>query len=500
MKIEQRYLSWLAVIFSVFALAAYSLYIQPWMLDDAFISFRYAENLAAGNGLVYNVGERVEGYTCFLWIILLAVGKWAGADIVAFSKVLGIIFAVGSLILLANAHRFIKEIDYKVSAIAVFMLGSTGVFLPWAVSGMEVMLFTFLILLANLYYIYIIDTGEIEKFSLLGLLCGLTTLARPEGLIVFAAIIVHYLFYKGKGRPAIYFIGFFLAVFLPYFVWRYSYYGFLLPNTFYAKVGLTHNQIIRGLKYIFRFLVPALMILLPLIDPPSLFGWFRKYRGLYILPILIGGFTSYIIAVGGDSMPALRFFTPVIPIICLMSSMSLISMRNTAATIFIVCCVILYNFAVLGTYYYITRQIEIDQVVEHGREVGLWMRDNVSSDAVLATNTAGSIPFYSKLTIIDMLGLNDLHIAHRHIPKMGSGPPGHEKSDGAYVLSRRPDYIQFATSRGSIKPVFPGDFELYEIPEFSDDYAPTVNILPSGAKLYLYKKRDDISYRSNQSP
>ena len=47
--------------------------------DDVFISLRYAENLAAGRGLVFNPGERVEGYSNFAWTVLLAVPAWLGA-------------------------------------------------------------------------------------------------------------------------------------------------------------------------------------------------------------------------------------------------------------------------------------------------------------------------------------------------------------------------------------------------------------------------------------
>src|SRR4051794_37248022 len=47
--------------------------VRAFTIDDAYISFRYAENLASGHGLVYNLGERVEGYTNFLWVVLLAL-------------------------------------------------------------------------------------------------------------------------------------------------------------------------------------------------------------------------------------------------------------------------------------------------------------------------------------------------------------------------------------------------------------------------------------------
>jgi len=87
-----------------------------------------------------------------------------------------------------------------------------------------------------------------------------------------------------------------------------------------------------------------------------------------------------------------------------------------------------------------------------------------------------------------MLGMNDKHIAHRKIPWLGKGWAGHEKGDGVYVLSRRPDYIQFGSSLGSEYPVFLSDKEIYESPTFHKLYSLQVYRLNSGDNLYFYEK------------
>src|SRR5579863_3651258 len=61
---------------------------SPFTIDDAYISFRYAKNLARGMGLVYNAGEHIEGYTNFFWTVLLACGVKLGLDPVVLAKVL----------------------------------------------------------------------------------------------------------------------------------------------------------------------------------------------------------------------------------------------------------------------------------------------------------------------------------------------------------------------------------------------------------------------------
>src|SRR5512145_2670860 len=70
--------------------------------DDAFISFRYARSWAEGNGLVFNVGERVEGYTNFLWRLLIGILMRSGAEPLLSSRVMGFLASVGTLVLAAR--------------------------------------------------------------------------------------------------------------------------------------------------------------------------------------------------------------------------------------------------------------------------------------------------------------------------------------------------------------------------------------------------------------
>ncbi|MEE9555199.1 MAG: hypothetical protein V3W18_13000 [candidate division Zixibacteria bacterium] len=495
MRIENIRYVWLAIGLATIVLIAFSVMIHPWMLDDALISFRYAENIAAGNGAVFNVGEKVEGYTTFLWVILLAAGKWIGFDTVIFSKIMGLIFALGCLVLVGNSHKFIGAIDYKISIAAVLFLGTSGVFLPWGVSGMEVTLFTLLVLSGVLYYLRIGDSGNARGYIFLGFLCGLTALTRPEGLLIFGLISIDILLAKNKRIYFLYLILAFGALYLPYYIWRYDYYGYLFPNTFYAKVGWSIDQLIRGFRYLIIFAIPSMAILLPLIDPLAISLLFKNYSRLYILPLIAGVYTIYIILVGGDPMPASRFFAPIMPIICILSAMSVMLISGIRRAVFIVTVVVVYNFVLLD-FSSIKPHIESDKAAECGKEVAIWLRGNASPNTLIATNTAGSIPYYSKFRAIDMLGLNDIHIAHRKIPDMGSGWAGHEKGDGEYVLSLRPDLIQFGGCYGAKIPVFPSDIEIYAIPQFHEDYGLKEITMPSGHILRIFDSRNNPALSS----
>ena len=101
----------LFVAFSTLAIAvatAYSLSLR-WVNDDAFISFRYAKNLAQGMGLVYNAGERVEGYTNFLWTTLISFGIKFGLDPVRFSMVVGISCSLMALLLFVRLGWILQQ-------------------------------------------------------------------------------------------------------------------------------------------------------------------------------------------------------------------------------------------------------------------------------------------------------------------------------------------------------------------------------------------------------
>lgn len=90
--------------------------------------------------------------------------------------------------------------------------------------------------------------------------------------------------------------------------------------------------------------------------------------------------------------------------------------------------------------------------LERWGSAALWLRDNTPPQTVTAALTAGAMAYYSDRTVIDMLGLNDLHIGHLEVESIGEAVAGHEKRDPTYVLGRKPDYI-LATWEDYFKPL-----------------------------------------------
>jgi arabinofuranosyltransferase len=484
---------------------------KDWMLDDAFISFRYVENFVAGHGLVYSIGERVEGYTNFLWIMLLSGFHRFHADTVAISRILGVLLNCLTLVLTWLASCRIFGRNRWETLVAPALLATCGAFTTWGLAGMEVPLFTFLVLAALAWFgdrplgslshkpqtTSRLELGACSlSYFTAGLLTALATLTRPEGLIVMVVMVLAIatgLARKDRARTLLITIAGFAVLYLPYYVWRYAYYGYPLPNTFYAKVGATPAQVWRGARYFGTFIIGYPLTLLTA-AAGAIVG--RRNELIRSAGLAVGIFAGYIVLVGGDCMPAFRFFAPIAPLICLLAAEGVVRLSrkpgatNPRAGMTAVLTVVLIGASMFTTFsrHGLRRSVMDDTVVHYGRIVGMKLKAMARPDAVIATNTGGTVPYYSGLKAIDMLGMNDLHIAHRNVP-MGAGRAGHEKSDGDYVFARSPDYIQFSTSWGSDRPWFRGDSELWRNPNFLERYVFRVYPLEGNRLFGFYELR-----------
>src|SRR6202035_1235689 len=152
------------------------------LIDDAFISFRYAANLAAGKRLVWNPGERVEGYTNFLWTLLLAAGARAGLDLVVLSKLLAAAAGVGTVFLLTRLAASLPAEEEQGSsllqiALPPFLFAAMGSQARYIVSVLETLLFVFLLVLAlDLLFLR-------GRPALAGAVFAAAAMTRPEGVL-----------------------------------------------------------------------------------------------------------------------------------------------------------------------------------------------------------------------------------------------------------------------------------------------------------------------------
>ena len=262
--------SLLAIIVSI----VYS-YKLKWLGDDIFIALRYVQNLLAGNGLVYNKGERVEGFTDFFWIMLVSFFTWLKRDPIVTVQVLGILASVGTLTLVSIiTYKISKRSKTFILPFITLMLALNYDYNTWATSGLETSTFSFL-LCAAFYVFFFTEIKEIKRYMLSGLFLCLALLTRPDTLlIVFLAnllFVCNLFFQKTEIVKIIKTLLFFnlaiIVIYFPYFLWRYNYYGFIFPNTYYDKLG-DESNFRKGFDYIWIYFKPHFVSLLAFILPP----------------------------------------------------------------------------------------------------------------------------------------------------------------------------------------------------------------------------------------
>ncbi|MEW6104366.1 MAG: hypothetical protein AB1630_11235 [bacterium] len=498
---------YLSIIILVFLFHSY--HFRFFMIDDAFTSFRYAKNLVEGKGFVYNPGERVEGYTNFLWTLIIAIFMKLGFQPERLSQVLGIIFAGLSIFLVFLIGCLLSPKNRLFNLITCLFLCANSCFACWADGGLEGPFFTFLILLA--IYRYFLEIQN-KKVYLSPILFGISSLTRPEGILFFGITFIHQivLFFKNKISLKNLFlsIAFFLSIFAPYYLWRYAYYGFPLPNTFYAKVGEGISQYLRGVKYIKDFLIEFsgwIFLAIPFV--------FKRFNTNYLYFLLITfSYLLYIIYIGGDSLSMYRFLVPILPFLYLLfqeglkSFTELFSEKKAIAIVFIILAIgipLTTKKSFSGnSYNALSSQSTLTQ---NWSFVGKWMKDNISKNASIALSPAGAIPYYSGLYSIDMLGLCDLNISHMKSDWMGKGFAGHEKGSGDYILLRKPTYILLGNIIISDKPEFnfqdiPWDYwalkserELWFNLKFHEMYEQVASHLGGGWYLHYFRLKKIFS-------
>jgi hypothetical protein len=237
----------LLVVLALCGLFAVHARFFAFSMDDAFISLRYARNLVEGHGLVFNAGERVEGYSNFSWTILLALFLKAGLPPIETARWVGVALAAGAALVAARFTRAFEGRWGPAAVGAALLVAASTPLAYWSASGMETALFVLLVTAA-------VDRGLAPDVSPRGrrlapVLFGLAALTRPDGPLFFFAWLGLRALGTAARRPGLRDdrgwsgvgtdLAVFLAMIVPYVAWKVSYYGDVLPNTYHAKAGFS---------------------------------------------------------------------------------------------------------------------------------------------------------------------------------------------------------------------------------------------------------------------
>lgn len=401
-------------------------------VDDAYVSFVYARNFLEGNGLTFNIGDRVEGYSNFLWMMLATL---AGAQhIPFFAQFLGFLFWLADIFLV---YLLARKIKFGAWALAPALLSALDLRCAvWSIEGLETSFYLFGILLTFLLY-------NQQKMRCLWAFPALATaMTRPEGVTVFAAVVLHrcYSLLKRKGRPTgndAIALGIFFLGFSFYNLWRLYYFeSGILPNTYYARGGAGNPLL--GFIYVVYNLWSGW-------GPFALVLIFMVIAGITIKDkktsieeraptfwLLMG--TAVVIFTGGDWMPNARFLVPLLPFAYIYSAYFAKQKGNGGKVLF--CLLLLTN--ITSAVLYEARDSFSKKWARNQASFYMptaeWLITHGAQAKKVVLSDVGYITYYSRIHAIDTLGLTNKNLA-----RVRGGAAW--ATDLDYVFNEHPDFI-----------------------------------------------------------
>ncbi len=436
--------------------------------DDAYISYRCAANYLNGDGLVFNEGERVEGFTNFGWVIYLIFWGSLGMNFIVISKISGLIFGAGIIILtFMIALDIIGKDNWIQALLPVYLMGVNASLAFWSPAGLETAAFGFFAMLSFYFYL---KRNPLLISSLL-----LAVWIRPEGALLGALFVLVELIAGKSGLfYVVYCVFIALVLSIPFIFFKLFYYGSIFPNPFYAKTSPIIGQLKDGLKYAESFFIDygfyGAGLIIPLI-------FFRRltYKMKVCFYIFLF-YLIYIIVIGGDFLKVHRFFIPVVGLYAIMIMLSLSwPFRRIVQKWRHLLIAAVSLLLMLLTYYLPIKSIRLINISEKAftNKMAHLAESVKASDHrkfSVALPTIGIFAY--KLIghrIIDMIGLTDSTIArHTETPFPGMKLTWKEKKHNSkYLLSNEPDYIVFSTE---MKPSAPAERALMVYRQFIESY------------------------------
>lgn len=433
-----------------------------FLIDDAFISFRYARNWVECGLPIYNLGESpaVEGYSNYLWVQLLRLAYAAGQDLELASRALSILASLATLLLLERS-LLRTGLSSLPRAAGLLALAAAPSFAVWSTGGLETALFGLLLFSTFLCLANPDESRARTRGILAGLLAlGLCT-TRPEGALwvfgVWACARI------ARGQAASQRDRFFAAVSLIGFglflAWRQSTYGEWLPNTVHAKAGISTDSLLRGTRY-----VASALLLMPALGLALLVAPFVRAANKLALGaagMLLGGLL-YSTFVGGDWMPFFRFLTPVLPFMALLVGLAverLGALAGTGLAGLAIALGILPIFDVNPVPLPVRESLEFrsfsvgyksewqrwqigNRNLRNFSRIGRGLAQVAQPGDSITFGAIGAVGWYSGMHIYDRNGLVDHEVARRDASET-TRSAGHDKRvPRAYFLDRKPTYSQ----------------------------------------------------------
>lgn len=448
----------------------------PVVLDDPFITFRYAYNIVHHGALSWNPNEQpVEGFTEPLMLIVASLAIMNGYDPLITTKLIGLISLL--LLILGCTHVLSKELGSpSVASYAAATLFALPLLPFYAVTGMGHLTWTLFLLAAIWSSIQSTDAAQNYSFSLLsGFFWSAALFTRPETVAFFGATMVVSAIRARRRSSVAITVGIFMIALISIHMFRYWYFGALLPNTFYAKHhGLRWDDYLLGILYLSNFMQRfglgygvALMIGLGVSQSRFIEMNTFQLTGLANLTVAV----IYPVALGGDDIsafPTSRLFIPALVLLGVCAWVAVqkkeeFGRRETTKIVSYCAALGTGMFPVIasaGTVFELTKIARPD-LSWRTRDLGWlspgttlkkperhplseWLKKHEGPSCIVAITFAGRVPFETPgCYFLDVLGLNDKHIAAQSKVQRGVDVKG----DPLYILARNPRFIILSVDR-----------------------------------------------------
>ncbi|MBU0703074.1 MAG: hypothetical protein KKC18_04335 [Chloroflexi bacterium] len=402
-------------------------------LDDAWIHFQFARNLARGDGLSFNPGQPTSGSTAPLWTLLLAGVYFLGGDFPVAGQLLS---AICFLATLAATYALGKQLtgNHWAGWLAGAVVALNGRMVWAGLSALETCLFATLSLLAITAHLRDRNTGHYRLRT--AALFGLAALSRPEGYLLFALAMAdhvwssgsrntqrrsHFTFHVSRftfyvSRFTFYAPLLFFAIVLPYLIFSLRTSGHLLPNTYHAKAIVDFSLDLDFLSLWARYLILDNPLLLPF----YVLGVGMLFRRTSLLSLWSAGLPLIYALLHAMLYQHGRYLMPLIPcnavigVVGLLEARKLAIRRGRAGETGFLRKKLVSTLSILlilvGTGWRLPTMANlyarnVDNINRMHVALGRWVAENTPPDAILALNDIGAITYVSERPVVDLAGL-----------------------------------------------------------------------------------------------
>ena len=427
-------------VFTVLYLAKFFNF-SAYPFEDAAILMRYAEHLASGHGIVWNIGEApIDGATDFLFMAVTAGVIKLGLSVESAVRLICLLSHFLTIFFVYYAVRGIYGCNRWLALLSSMYL-AIGPALGHIQAYFGTPFFALFACLTWILAIKLVRGGSSHLRALLfGLTALITALIRPEGVFLTGLILIAVIYMKGfreARKEILYFIIIFAVLGGFYFWWRWNYFGYPLPNPFYKKGGghVYIGSLRESILNIVRVAVPFILVYV------AAFRSRETTRLAVFSMIPIAGFVFIWLLLSNEMNFFMRFQYPVLPILLISWPPLLGGLMNDwqlpdpaklggKNKIIITLVLALAFIGVLGYQY--TKGYGRLVIMRDGRyDIARMLSEYKDKDYTIATTEAGLLPLYSRWRAIDTWGLNDSWIAH------------HGEITAGYLDTYKPEVIMF---------------------------------------------------------